>query len=110
MGLLGLVIYTVETRRKEISVRKVIGASARQLVLLLCRGFIRLLLISGFIALPPGYALSYFFLQNFANRSNFGIIHLLSCFLFLLCIGMFTIISQTWRAASANPADHLRME
>lgn len=110
MGLLGLVIYTVETRRKEISVRKVIGASVRQLVLLLCRGFIRLLLISGFIALPLGYVLSYFFLQNFANRSNFGIIHLLSCFLFLLCIGMFTIISQTWRAASANPADHLRME
>ncbi|MBD0293779.1 MAG: FtsX-like permease family protein, partial [Flavisolibacter sp.] len=68
LGLLGLVVYTVETRRKEISIRKIIGASVQQLLLLLSKSFIQLLLLAGLIAMPVGYVLCRFFLQNFANR------------------------------------------
>lgn len=110
LGLLGLVVYTIETRRKEISIRKVIGAGVQELILLLSRNFVRLLLISGLIALPLGYILSLFFLQNFANRTDFGFLQLMLCFLFLLLIGLTTIVSQTWKAAAANPAEHLRAE
>jgi putative ABC transport system permease protein len=110
LGLLGLVIYTVETRRKEISIRKVIGASVQQLTMLLSKGFIKLLFIAGCIAMPLGYVLSFFFLQNFANRISLGAGWLLSCFAFLLAIGLFTIISQTWKAASANPVEKLKAE
>ena len=57
LGLLGLVIYTVETRKKEISIRKVIGAGVQQLMLLLSKGFIKLLLVAGLIALPAAEVL-----------------------------------------------------
>lgn len=110
LGLLGLVIYTVETKRKEISIRKVIGASVQQLTMLLSKGFIKLLIIAGCIAMPLGYVLSFFFLQNFANRISLGAGWLLLCFAFLLAIGLFTIISQTWKAAAANPVDKLKVE
>ena len=110
LGLLGLVIYTVETRKKEISIRKVIGASVPQLLSLVGNGFVKLLLISGAIAVPLGYVLCILFLQNFANRTSFGIIPILSCFSFLLIVGLITIISQTWKVATDNPAPSLKIE
>ena len=110
LGLLGLVVYAVETRQKEISIRKVIGATVNQLMFLLSRGFLKLLVISGLIAMPVGYILSFFFLQNFANRVPFGIGTLLLSFLFLLSIGLLTILSQTYKASSANPVKNLRNE
>lgn len=110
LGLLGLVIYTVETRQKEIRIRKIIGASVNQLMFLLSKSFLKLLLISGLIAMPVGYFLSYMFLQNFVNRISFGIGSLLLCFIFLLSIGLVTILSNTHKAATANPVTNLRME
>lgn len=110
LGLLGLVVYTVETRQKEISIRKVIGASVNQLLFLLSKGFLKLLLIAGLIAMPIGYVASFFFLQNFANRVPFGIGTMLSCFLFLVAIGLITILSNTYKAAAANPVKNLRTE
>ena len=110
LGLLGLVIYTVETRRKETGIRKVIGASSRQLVIMLSARFIKLLLIAGAIAVPIGYTLTIFFLQNFVERVGNGLLSAIACFLFLLFIGLITILSQTWRASLANPVDSLRTE
>lgn len=108
LGLLGLVIYTVETKRKEISIRKVIGAEVQQLMLLLSRGFIKLLMIAGLIAMPVGYVLSFIFLQAFAKRIDLGLSWLLLCFGFLLMVGLFTILSQTYRASIANPVKSLK--
>ncbi|MEO5682912.1 MAG: ABC transporter permease [Chitinophagaceae bacterium] len=110
LGLLGLVIYTVETKRKEIGVRKVIGASNQQLTGLLSKGFIKLLFIAGVIAVPVGYTLGFFFLQNFVNRVGYGFASAIGCFVFLLCIGLFTIISQTYKASLENPVKSLRTE
>lgn len=110
LGLLGLVIYTVQVKRKEISVRKIIGATEKQLVVMLSKKFVKLLLIAGLIAIPIGYTGSYLFLLNFVNRVNNGVQWALFCFLFLLGIGLFTIISQTYKAAIANPANDLRTE
>jgi len=110
MGLLGLVVYTVETRRKEISVRKIIGASVHQIVSLLSGGFVKLLMISGIIALPIGFGLSQLFLMNFANRVSFGLIEISLCFGLLLLIGLITILSQTYTASQENPSRNLRSE
>lgn len=110
LGLLGLVVYTVEVRKKEISLRRVVGARVDQILALVSKGFVKLLMISGCISLPIGYILAILFLQNFASRSSFGIIQLLSCFGFLLLIGLVTILSQTWKAAKMNPAPNLRIE
>ncbi len=110
LGLLGLVIYTVETKGKEISIRKIIGANEKQLVNILSNGFVKLLLIAGLIAVPIGWLLATLFLQNFSVRVSFGFINVALCFLFLLGIGLFTIISQTYKAAIANPVAALRSE
>lgn len=110
LGLLGLVIYTVQTRRKETGIRKVIGASSRQIIGLLSKKFIRLLIIAGAIAIPIGYTMSFLFLQNFVNRVGNGFVSAIACFLFLLSIGLLVIFSQTWRASRENPVSSLRTE
>lgn len=110
MGLLGLVIYTVETKRKEISIRKIVGASVVQIMVLLSSGYMRLLIIAGAIAVPLGYALSTYFLMAFANRTAFGMGSLAFGFLLLMTIGLITISSQTFYAARQNPSQNLRSE
>ena len=110
LGLLGLVVYTVEVKGKEIGIRKVIGATEKQIVTILSKGFIRLLLIAGAIAMPIGWMLTYLFLQSFSERITFGFGNVMLCFLFLLSIGLFTIVSQTYKAAKANPVKGLRTE
>ncbi|HXS56575.1 MAG TPA: FtsX-like permease family protein, partial [Hanamia sp.] len=110
LGLLGLVTYTVEVKRKEIGIRKIIGAGENQIVLLLSKGFIKLLFIAGLIAMPLGYIAGFLFLQNFAHRVTFRPDTALLCFLFLLAIGLITIISQTYKAALGNPVKSLRSE
>ncbi|RYY57956.1 MAG: FtsX-like permease family protein [Chitinophagaceae bacterium] len=110
LGLLGLVMYTVEVKRKEISIRKIVGAREIQLIQILSRSFIWLLLIAGIIAVPVGYIASILFLQNFSVRTGFGPAWPLACFSILLVIGLITIISQTFKAAIQNPAHQLRAE
>ena len=72
LGLLGIVTFTVETRSREISVRKVIGATAADLTLLLSRNFLLLLGLAVAIALPIGYLLANQILQSFAYRISIG--------------------------------------
>ena len=60
--------------------------------------------------MPIGYVLSFFFLQNFANRVSLGFGWLMLCFVFLLAIGLFTILSQAYKAAAANPVESLKTE
>lgn len=108
LGLLGVVSYTTFTRRKEIGVRKVMGAGVSGLILLLSRNYLRLILLAGAIALPLGYLGSVLFLRIFANRISIGFFTLAGSFLALLCIALLAIVSQTWRAATSNPVDVLR--
>lgn len=111
LGLLGMAVYTTETRLKEISIRKVFGASVRQLVFGLSKGFFVLLLIAALIATPLAYLLfDQVILNNFAYRISIGPVELLSGFLLILVLGLLTIGSQTWKAARANPAENLRGE
>ncbi|MBL0740570.1 ABC transporter permease [Chryseolinea lacunae] len=110
LGLLGLVVYTVETRRKEISIRRVVGAHIVSIIALLSKGYLMLLVVAGCIALPLGYMLSKFFLTNFANQVTLGIGSLVLCFGMLLCLGILLIVPQTYRASIQNPAENLRNE
>lgn len=110
LGLLGLVVYTVETRRKEVSIRKIIGASVRQVITLLSGSFVKLLALSGLIALPIAYLLSKVFLMNFVNQVEISVLDLIACFCVLLVAGLSTILSQTWKASLENPSRNLRSE
>lgn len=111
MGLLGMAVFTTETRQKEISVRKVLGASKQNLMYILSKSFIVLLIISALIAMP----LSYLFftemvMADFVNRITIGPVELLSGVFVVFAIGILTISWQTGKAAKTNPAEMLRNE
>lgn len=111
LGMLGMAIYTIETRSKEIGVRKVFGAKPWQLVYLLSQGFVRLLLIAATIALPATYLLfDRVVLNNFAYRISISAFDLLIGVLLFFLLGLITIGSQTWKAATVNPVKVLRDE
>lgn len=110
LGLLGIVTYTIETRRKEIGIRKVMGANVSTIIRMLSTGFLKLVLIAGCIALPISYIMGYLFLNIFANRISLGITVQLFSLLGLLFIALLTIGSQIFRVAVANPVDALRNE
>jgi putative ABC transport system permease protein len=111
MGLFGMVVFTTETRLKEISIRKVLGASERRLIYLLSKGFLGLLGLAALIALP----LTYLFfekvvLTKFAYRQPIGFGELVIAAASVMAIAFFMIISQTLKTAQANPAEVLRKE
>jgi len=111
MGLLGMSVYTAETRLKEISIRKVLGATERSLVKLLAKNFMWLLCIAAFIAMPLTYfVFDTLILTNMANRISIGVIELLLGVIIIFTIGFLTIVSQTWKVAKSNPAETLRSE
>jgi putative ABC transport system permease protein len=111
MGLFGMVAFTTETRLKEISIRKVMGASPVSLVYLLSRGFLALLSISALIALP----VTYLFFRNvvltrFPYHTPVQVVELLAGLLLVLLIAFLMIGSQTLKAARSNPAKVLKSE
>ena len=111
LGLLGMVIFTTETRLKEISIRKVLGAKELQLVKLLGKGFMGLLLVATFIAVPLAWYLgNEFFLQEFTYKTSFGFLDLFAGVILIFMIAVFAIGTQTLKAARTNPAQILRNE
>jgi ABC-type antimicrobial peptide transport system permease subunit len=106
-----MVVFTTETRLKEISIRKVLGASEGKLVYLLSKGFLMLLALAALIALP----LTYFFFEkvvlvNFAYHQPIGLIEILFGVAMVLMLAFFMIGSQTLKAARTNPASILKNE
>lgn len=111
MGLFGMVAYTTETRLKEISIRKVMGATSGNLIYVLSRGFLFQLSISALIALPVTYLFfENFVLTNFPYHTPVQVVELLGGLLVVLCIAFLMIGSQTMKAARSNPAEILKNE
>ncbi len=110
LGLFGLALFASEQRKKEIGLRKVNGSGIGQIVWMLSADFMKLILISFFLACPVSYYLMDKWLQNFAYRTNisfwiFGITILLTCIIALSTIGY-----QSYKAAATNPVNTLRSE
>ncbi len=109
-GLLGMVIYDMDARVKEIGVRKILGASVLDVVAALSKSFVSLLLLAAALATPLAWFVNNLILQTMAKRIALGPgVFGLGLFI-LLTLGLATIFSQTYRAASGNPADSLRYE
>jgi putative ABC transport system permease protein len=110
LGLLGMATYTAETRQKEIGVRKVLGSSVAQIIVLLSKGFMVLLGIAVLIATPLAYFINSMWLDFFANRVRISPLILLMSVAILLIISFLIVLSQSWRAAKTNPVKSLRAE
>lgn len=110
LGLLGMATYTTETRIKEISIRKVLGASDGALILLLSRGFLKILLLAILIGVPAAYFINNMWLELIAYHTNFDFAVISLGVLVLLIFSVITIGSQTYRASFVNPVDNLKGE
>ena len=108
LGLLGMVTYTVESRIREIGIRKVLGASQRGLIWKLSKEFLWLLGIAIVLAVPISIFVNQLWLENFTIRIDIGPGILLAGIGILLSLSLLAVVSQTWRAAKMNPADTLK--
>ncbi|HEX3385996.1 MAG TPA: FtsX-like permease family protein, partial [Mucilaginibacter sp.] len=110
LGLLGLTIFTAEQRRKEIGVRKVIGAKVSDIVIMLSKDVIGIVILSAIIAIPIAWIAMKNWLQNFAFHIA------ISAWIFIIAAGitlliaLLTICYQAIKAALANPVKSLRTE
>ena len=110
LGLFGLVEFSVNQRTKEISIRKVFGASVLSLLLLLTRKYFALILIAFVVIIPVSYYAADQWLSAFAYRITISpLIYFKACLL-ILVITAFTISFQSLKAALINPATMLRTE
>jgi len=110
LGLLGLTSYVAVKRTKEIGIRKVLGASLSQILLLLSSEFTAAILLANLIAWPVAYYLMNKWLANFAYRIDLGIgIFALSALL-ALAVALVTVGWQSLKAATTNPVNSLRHE
>ncbi|MBS1596931.1 MAG: ABC transporter permease [Bacteroidetes bacterium] len=110
LGLLGLASYSTMQRTKEIGIRKVIGSSTSGIVNLLSKDFLKLVLISFFIAAPVSWYFMHRWLQDFAYRTNISWWVFIIAGVSALLIALLTISVQAIRAAVANPVKSLRTE
>jgi putative ABC transport system permease protein len=111
MGLLGTVVFTIRNRVKEVSIRKVMGASSESLVYLLSKEFMLLMVIASVITIPT----MYFFMEWLLLTGQYynvpiGAVEIIISVSIVLFLGMTTILSQTLKAANTNPVDNLRVE
>jgi putative ABC transport system permease protein len=110
LGLFGLATFTAEQRIKEIGIRKVMGASVNEIVALLSKDFLKLIVVSLFIAVPC----SYFGMQNWLHDFAYHIPIDWTVFAWAggisLAIAFLTISFQTVKAAMGNPVESLRTE
>lgn len=111
LGLLGMAVFTIETRMKEVCIRKVLGAEIRDLVLLLSRSFLVMTFVAAGIATPLAlYIVNERILNSFLHRSGTGVVEIFSGFVVVLLIGVLTVGWQVRTAAAKNPTDLLRKE
>ena len=113
LGLLGLISYTTNQRTREIGIRKIMGASIQIVMRLLSREMLNLLGISALISIPAYFGVRAW-LQKFAYHINFQVgiyfIILALVVLTVLILAMLTVSFHSYRAATANPADSLKVD
>jgi putative ABC transport system permease protein len=110
LGVLGLAAYMTARRRKEIGVRKVLGAGVAGLVGLLSRDFLALVLVGFVAATPVAYLVMSRWLEGFAYRIDLGAGPFLLAGALAFGIALLTVCWQAFRAATADPVQTLRSE
>jgi len=110
LGLLGLASYMAEKKTKEIGIRKVLGATVPNILVLLTREFTRFVFLANIIAWPIAYFAMNKWLQSFAYRIDIGLWIFAVSSLLALFMALLTVSYQSIKAATANPVDSLRYE
>ena len=110
LGILGMILFTIQQRVKEIGIRKVNGAKIKEVMIMLNKDFVKWVAIAFVIACPIAWYATHKWLENFAYKTE------LSWWIFALAgllamgIAILTVSWQSWKAARRNPVEALRYE
>jgi putative ABC transport system permease protein len=110
LGLLGMILFVVKLRTKEIGICKINGANVSEVIMMLIKDFIKWVVIAFFIAIPISYYAMHKWLMNFAYKTNLSWWIFVVAGLLSLGITLLTVTYQSWRAATRNPVEVLRYE
>ncbi|NQV15111.1 ABC transporter permease [bacterium] len=110
LGLLGLASFTAQKRTKEIGIRKVLGASISNILVMLSKDTLKLMLVSVLIAIPIAYTAMQRWLENFAYRIEISILLFILATFIAIVIAILTVVIQSYQAAVVNPVRSLRYE
>ena len=110
LGLLALTSFTAEQKTKEIGIRKILGSSVANIMVMLSWKFIKWVILANIIALPAALYVMNRWIQNFAYRINIGIMTFLLASGTALFLALAAIFFKVFWAASANPIDSIRYE
>ncbi|MDL2255208.1 FtsX-like permease family protein, partial [Parabacteroides sp. OttesenSCG-928-K15] len=110
VGVFGLVVFDSEYRRKEIGVRKVLGSSTNQILLLFNKNYLILLCLCFVIAAPVAWFAVHRWLENFAYKTPMYAWVYIASFVIIVFITICTVTFQNWRAANDNPVNSIKTE
>jgi putative ABC transport system permease protein len=110
LGLFGLSLFTISKRKKEISIRKVLGATLVQITGLITKDYLKMVLLAALIALPIAFMIVSNWLQKYAFHISIGWWFFFLPVLMIMTIAILTVLYQSLRAAIANPVTSLRTE
>ncbi|NRF40834.1 ABC transporter permease [Pedobacter foliorum] len=110
LGLLGLALFIAEQRKKEISIRKVLGASTGNILTLLNRDFIKLVIIANLVAFPIAYIIIHKWLSAFEYRISISFLPFALAGCISILIAVLTVSIQSVKVVKANPIDALKYE
>ncbi|HZY79935.1 MAG TPA: ABC transporter permease [Cyclobacteriaceae bacterium] len=110
IGLLGLTMITAEKRSKELSIRKVLGATVKNIVMLLSGSFLRLVIVALLIATPMAWYLANVWLELYPYRFEIGPLMFVEVAIIVIAMSLITTVLHSLRAALSNPVDSLKSE
>ncbi|MEM6632521.1 MAG: ABC transporter permease [Bacteroidota bacterium] len=110
LGMMGLASFIVRQKKKEVGIRKVLGASASSIIQLLSSGFLKLIFLSFLIATPLAWYVTDTWLQNFAYRINMPVWIFFLAGIGTAILALLMVSFQSLRTATANPIEALRTE
>jgi putative ABC transport system permease protein len=110
LGLIGLASFISEQKKKEISIRKILGADLKSILALTATEYVKCIAVAAVVAWPTGYLIMDRWLQNFAYRTSMRIGIFILSGLLAFVIALITVSYQSIKAAVANPVDSLRYE
>lgn len=108
LGLFGLASYTAEARRKEIGIRKVVGASVSTIVFMMSKDFLKLIIFSMVVAFPVAYYFMNEWLQDFAYAMELKWTSFALSALFTMIVAFVTVLYHSLKSAIANPSTSIR--
>ena len=110
IGVFCMTMFETEYRRKEIGIRKVMGSSTQEILMMFCRHYALLLAVSFIIAAPIAYYIGRQWLQSFAERTPIYWWLFPLALLVIALVTLLTVVIQSWRAANENPINSIKNE